>query len=66
METFKTGCLGELQANDTLQRNGSHGAPSIAESVRSILCPGLPECSNNGECVNGKYLYLDYMSANKN
>ncbi|CAC5385732.1 unnamed protein product [Mytilus coruscus] len=60
METFKTCCLGELQANDTLQRNGSHGAPSIADSVRSILCPGLPECNNNGTCIcNNTFIASD-------
>jgi hypothetical protein len=53
METYKSNCLGELERNTTLQESTSDGVPSIAQYITDILCPGFPECSNNGQCVNG-------------
>lgn len=53
MESFKSNCFGELIDNNTLSEESESGGISVAEAVRQILCPGLPECSGRGACVNG-------------
>ncbi|CAG2242560.1 unnamed protein product [Mytilus edulis] len=52
METFKSNCIGELLDNSTLH-DASGDRPSIAQTIQDILCPGFPECTNNGKCING-------------
>lgn len=59
METFKSNCIGELQDNSTLQETSDDG-PSVAQTIEDILCPGFPECTNNGKCVNGRYNQLSW------
>lgn len=54
LETLKAACITELQKNDSLHGAGNNGTElSIADQIESIICPGLPECSGKGECVNG-------------
>lgn len=54
LETLKSGCITELQKNDSLHFvDGNDTEVSIADRIGSMICPGLPECSGFGECVNG-------------
>lgn len=67
MESFKSNCFGELIDNNTLSEEPDDGGMTIADAVREVLCPGLPECSGNGACVNGQfglkiYIYIFRVS----
>lgn len=53
LEALKGACVVEVRLNTTLDENPDNDTQSISEVIRGMFCPGIPECSNSGQCING-------------